>query len=314
MTFGNTSSARRSGLGFGSTSRGMAQPARPAAPAPVERGGRGTGERKSSWTSIASLYDPYHSAMEPQVVADFYRTSLAIKLSPVFADRRGPDEGQAGAGKKYDHENQFIIVLDLQQIVVFKYQLEAFLMGALSEFVIERGDGSKRLVLCPATALYDATHPEYSLHANGMALIIEQDPDGKTNGGNCVFVSRQQAVVLADGAEPVAFYPELQALLAIVESIVSNCARVDFASTRLLNFGGAAEERPAGPIATQPVRRSGGLAAPTARPAPTATMDPADNPEAGTAPAPARTAPVMQSGAVSDMDLNAALGGDTPQF
>ena len=314
MAFGNNTSARRSGLGFGSTSRGMAPPARPAAPAPAERGGRG-GERKSTWTSIASLYDPYHSAMEPQVVADFYRTSLAIKLSPVFADRRGPDDGQAGGGKKYDHDNQFMVVLDLQQIVVFKYQLEAFLMGALSEFVIERGDGSKRLVLCPATSLYDPSHPEYSLHANGMVLMIEQDPDGKTNGGNCVFISRQQAVPLADGAEPVAFYPELQALLAIVDSFVSNCARIDFASTRLLNVGAAgAEERPAGPTATMPVRRTGGLAAPTTRPAPTAALDPADNPETGAAPAtPSRGAPMPQPGEVSDMDLSAALG-DTPRF
>ena len=317
-------SARRSGLGIGGN-RGVAAPQRSAPPS-SERTSRGAGggERKSSWTTVTNFYDPYHSAMEPQIVADLYRTSLAVKLSPVFAERRGPDDG--GDGKKYDRDNQLMIVMELHECMVFRHQLEAFINGQLAEVTVERGTTGKRLVLCSAGALYDASHPEYEAHAGeqtmGLALIIEQDPDGRTNGGSCVFISRLARVVLQDGADPVAFYPELQGLLAVIDSFIQNCARVDFASTRTLSFGGGEREaREPGPTATMPTRRTGGLGAPVSRPAPTSGggLDPADDPSAGSdAPAPAASAPARRPAAtvqagVSDTDLSAALG-DTPQF
>ena len=99
-------------------------------------------------------------------------------------------------------------------------------------------------------------------------------------------------------AEPVAFYPELQALLAAMDSFITNCARVDFSSCRLLEQRGGGEERPAGPTATMPTRRTGGLGAPAPRG--TATEG---------SSGPARTGGVTQTNSVSDGDIDAALGG-----
>ena len=289
-----SNSPRRSGFGGGN--RGVSTPSR-AAQAP-QSGGTGRGDKpRSSWTTAATQYDPYHSCMEVQIVSEWYRTALCIKLAPVFAERRGPDDG--GTGKKYDHDSSAMVVLDLNEALVFRHQLEAFINGQLTEVLLSRQE-TKRLILTAATTYYDASHPEFNVHANGLALAIEEDPTGNNDGKNVVFISRQQSIQLADEGEAIAFFPELQALLAVVDSYIANCARVDFGSVRLLDQGRAAEERPAGPPAQMPTRRTGGLSAPASRPAPGAT--------ASAQPAADGS---VQSGAASDDDINAALDGAT---
>ena len=292
MAFG--SSSRRSGFGGSSNSRGPSAPQRPAASAPS--GGRGGDKPRSTWTTAVSLYDPYHSAMEAQIVSDFYRTSFCIKLAPVFAERRGPDDG--GTGKKYDHDNSAMVVLDLNEAIVFRHQLNAFINGQLTEVILPRLE-TKRLILAPAEQYYEPGHPESAAHANGLVLEIAEDATDRTDAKSVVFISRQQAVTLCNRPDatpeecaPVGFYPELEALLAVIDSYIGNCARVDFGSCRLLDQRSGGEERPAGPTAPMPTRRSGGLGAPTSRPA------------ASTQPG-----AVAQSTAVSDGDIDAALGG-----
>jgi hypothetical protein len=294
MAFGQTT-ARRGG--FGGTqqnNRGVGNPRQAATPPQGPgRGGDG-GKPKSVWTTAATLYDPWHSCLEVQIVAEFYRTALCIKLAPVFAERRGPDDG--GTGKKYNHEASSMVVLDLNEAIVLKAQLESFIGGLLAEVVIPRLE-TKRLVLTHAETYYDAAHPDYAAHANGLAISIEEDATDKSDGSNVVFISRQQAVVLEDGTDPVAFFSEMQALLAVIDSYIQGCARVDFGSVRLLEQGGSREEKPAGPTASMPTRRSGGLGAPASRPV------------GGAANAPAGG--VSQSSDVSDADLGAALDGGT---
>jgi hypothetical protein len=282
-----SNSQRRSGFG-GTGNRGVSAPQRtaPQSSGPSQGGGRGDKPR-SSWTTASTLYDPYHSCMEVQIVSEWYRTALCVKLAPVFAERRGPDDG--GTGKKYDHDSAAMVVLDLNEAIVFRHQLEAFINGALSEVLLARLE-TKRLILTPASTYYDASHPEAAAHANGMALAIEEDPTDKSDGKNVVFISRPQTVALADEGDPVVFYPELQALLAVVDSYIQNCARVDFGSVRLLDQK-QAEERPAGPTATMPTRRTGGLGAPASRPA---------------GGQPAAQAGVVE-GNVSEADIGAAL-------
>lgn len=303
MSFGN--SQRRSGFGGQSRGAGAAQRPASAPPQNAGRGGSGGDKPRSSWTTAATLYDPYHSCMEVQIVSEWYRTALCIKLAPVFAERRGPDDG--GTGKKYNHDGSGMVVLDLNEAIVFKAQLEAFIAGQLAEVILPRLE-TKRLVLAAAEIYYDNTHPEYSIHANGLALSIEDDGSDKTEANNVVFISHQQAVTLEDGADPVAFFPELQALLAVIDSYIQNCARVDFGSCRLLDNRGEKEERPAGPTAPMPTRRSGGLGAPASRPV------------AGQA-----AAVTQQSGEVSEAEIGAALDnastaalddvlGDVPKF
>ena len=293
MAFGN--SQRRSG--FGGQNRGVGAPQRAASAPPQSsgRGGSGGDKPRSSWTTAATLYDPYHSCMEVQIVSEWYRTALCIKLAPVFAERRGPDDG--GTGKKYNHDGSSMVVLDLNEAIVFKAQLEAFIAGQLVEVVVPRLE-TKRLVLAAAEIYYEQGHPEYAVHANGLGLSIEDDGSDKTEASNVVFISHQQAVTLQDGEDPVAFFPELQALLAVVDSYIQNCARVDFGSCRLLDNRGEKEERPAGPTAPMPTRRSGGLSAPASRPA-----------AAGAAAA--SSAPATQAGDVSEADIGAALDGAT---
>jgi hypothetical protein len=292
MAFGQ--SQRRSGFGGSNQNRGVGAPQRSASAPPQSsgRGGSGGDKPRSSWTTAATLYDPYHSCMEVQIVSEWYRTALCIKLAPVFAERRGPDDG--GTGKKYNHDNSSMVVLDLNEAIVFKAQLEAFIAGQLAEVIVPRLE-TKRLVLAAAEIYYEQGHPEYSVHANGLALSIEDDGSEKSDASNVVFISHQQAVTLQDGEDPVAFFPELQGLLAVVESYIQNCARVDFGSCRLLDNRGEKEERPAGPTAPMPTRRSGGLSAPTSRPA------------AGAAAA----ATTTQAGEVSEADIGAALDGGT---
>ena len=290
MAFGN--SQRRSGFGGGNQNRGAGAPQR-AASAPPQSSGRGGNDKpRSSWTTAATLYDPYHSCMEVQIVSEWYRTALCIKLAPVFAERRGPDDG--GTGKKYNHEGSSMVVLDLNEAIVFKAQLEAFIAGQLAEVILPRLE-TKRLVLVAAETYFEPSHPEYAVHANGLALSIEDDGSDKSDPSNVVFISHQQAVTLQDDEDPVAFFPELQALLAVIDSYIQNCARVDFGSCRLLDNRGEKEERPAGPTAPMPTRRSGGLSAPASRPA------------AGAAAA----ATTTQAGEVSEADIGAALDGST---
>jgi hypothetical protein len=197
-----------------------------------------------------------------------------------------------------------MVVLDLNEAIVLKAQLEAFIGDDLAEVVIPRLE-TKRLVLTHAETYYDAAHPDSAIHANGLAVSIEEDPTDKSDGSNVVFISHQQAVLLADWedvdktipATPVAFYPEMQALLAVIDSYIQGCARVDFGSVRLLEQGGSREEKPAGPTASMPTRRSGGLGAPASRPVGRVTNAP--------------TGGVSQSSDVSDADLGAALDGGT---
>lgn len=290
MAFGN--SQRRSGFSGGNQNRGAGAPQR-AASAPPQSSGRGGNDKpRSSWTTAATLYDPYHSCMEVQIVSEWYRTALCIKLAPVFAERRGPDDG--GTGKKYNHEGSSMVVLDLNEAIVFKAQLEAFIAGQLAEVILPRLE-TKRLVLAAAETYFEPSHPEYAVHANGLALSIEDDGSDKSDPSNVVFISHQQAVTLQDGEDPIAFFPELQALLAVIDSYIQNCARVDFGSCRLLDNRGEKEERPAGPTAPMPTRRSGGLSAPASRPA------------AGAAAA----ATTTQAGEVSEAEIGAALDGST---
>ena len=260
------------------------------------------------------MYDPYHSSLEVQVVADLYRTSLGLKLSPVFAERRGPDDGQQG--RKYDHDSSALVVLDLSEVVVFREQLGAFISGQLAEVILPRAE-TKRLVLAAADTYFEPNHPEFKIHQGGLAVSIEEDANEKSDGRSIVFISRQHTVQLVDGGEPTLFFPELQALLAVVDSFIGNCARVDFASVRLLERAGGGEERPAGPPAPQPVRRSGGLGAPGAARSPIAP--PAGGEEEGGAeaagseeklPAVVRGGRrgVSQTNSVSDTDIDAALG------
>ena len=298
-------SSRRSG--FGGNSRGPSAPTRAAASAPSqgERDGRGDKPR-SAWTTVTSLYDPYHSSMEPQIVSEFYRTAFCIKLAPVFAERRGPDDG--GSGKKYDHDSAAMIVLDLTEVIVFRHQLDSFINGQLAEVVLPRLE-TKRLILAPAEQYYDPSHPEYSVHANGLVLEIAEDASDRSDAKSVVFISQQKTVQLQDfadeertvPAEPVAFYPELQALLAAMDSFITNCARVDFSACRLLEQRGGGQERQAGPTAPMPTRRTGGLGAPAPRGGAT---------EGAAASGPTRTGGgVTQTNAVTDGDIDAALGG-----
>lgn len=297
MTF-PSSSSRRSGLGSnGGAPRGASN--RPAAQAPSSDRRSGGNERpRSAWTTAAAVYDPYHSSLEAQVVTEFYRSGFGMKLAPVYAERRGPDDGNTG--RKYNHDAAAVVVLDLGECIVFRAQLEAFINGQLTEVVIPRGD-NKRMVLCPATAYYDETHPEYEIHANGLALSVEQDASGNQEASNVVFVSRQQAVKLSDGDEEVAFFPELMALLAVIDSFIGGVARLDFSSMRLLDRGAAGgEERAPASTAPQPARRSGGGLGSSPTPTGSAT------PTRATASAGAGGV----TSAVSDDDLDSALGGD----
>jgi hypothetical protein len=313
MTLNSNPTARRSGFG-GAQARGVGGPGRTATPADSGSGGGGRGgygdKPKPSWTTAVALYDEYHSSMEVQIVAETFRTAVAIKLAPVFAEAKGPSEAAKGQ-RKYNHDESAMVVLDLNEVIVLREQLNAFINGDLSEVMLARLE-TKRLLLLRAEAYYDNTHPEYQIHANGLALSIEEDPSDKSTGKVVVFISRQSAVVLADGAEPVAFYPEMQALLAVLDSYLANCARVDYASVRLLN-NAAKEAAPVGPTASMPMRR-GGIGAPVARGA--ASAAPAGSggdAEQNDVSAPAGQVQ-QQAGAVADVDLDAALGGEVPKF
>ena len=295
MSFSNT--GRRTT--FGGTPRGVTAPQRPAAPAPQQR------ERaQSKWTSCATFYGDL-SAMEVQTVAEFYRTSLCIKLAPAFAE--------SNDNRRFNHDEGVMVVLDVGECIMFRAQLEAFIAGQLTEVTLAR-DETKRLILLPASAYYENNREM----ATALAVSIEQDATDKADARSVVFISKQKAVQLADGAESVAFYPELQGLLACVDSFIGGIARLDFGSCRLLEgSGGAPTERAPAPTTQQPVRR-GGLGAPAPRPAAPSASTAAPAEPVG---APAR---VRQSASVSDGDLDAVLGGgaadldavlgDTPQF
>ena len=315
MAFGNNS-ARRSGSGFGGggNTRGVG---RPAAASP-QSGGHGGGDKpKATWTTCVRVYDPYHSALEVQVVSEWYRTALGIRLSPVYAERRGPDDGNAGGGKKYDYDSSAMVVLDLHEAIVFRHQLEAFIDGKLAEVTVPRLE-TKRLVLASGAAYFEPTHPEYALHSTGLAVSIEDDGDGKSQARTVVFISRQQTVKLADDAEPVALFPELQALLAVVDSYIGNCARVDFGSVRLIDNRDS-EPRPVGPPAPMPARRTGGLGTPARTGIQT---QPQGSLQGGQAKAQAESGGQVQgqpqkagqsTTQVNDADIDAALGGPSAE-
>ena len=301
-----TPSARRPGLGSPRPQQ-HGGGARPAAQAPSsQRGGNGNERIRSVWQTIVNLYDPWHSAMALQVVAEFFEgAKFAIKLSPVFAERRGPDDD--GTGRKFNYDDGATVVFSLPEAIVFRAQLDAFLAGAVTEIIIPRLD-TKRLVLTSAEAFYDASHPEYADHANGLVLSIEEDATDKADAKSVIFISRQKVVDLG-GGDPVAFFPELQSLLTALDSYLSGVARVDFASCRLLGQSNNNEAKDPGPTAPQPVRRT--AAAPTAG----GRTQPAESTESAPAPTTVASSGGIDDalGSVSDEELAKALG-DTPQF
>ena len=302
-------SARRNGLGGA-----RAGQQRPAAPAPAAATrGAGSDRPRSLWSTAVTVYDNWHSAMEAQIIAEFYGAKFGIKLAPIFAERRGTDD--SGSGRKYNHDDAAMVVFDLAEAIVLKAQLESFISGQLTEVIVPRLE-TKRLVLAQSETYYDATHPEYLDHANGLVLAIEEDATDKADGKNVIFISRQQAVTLSADDEPVAFFPEIQAILAVLDSYILNVARVDFASVRLLE-NRTQEPVAAGPTAPQPVRR-GGLTPPASNRAvaasPTTSVASSDG-----------ATNITTSNSVTDSDIDAALDsattdalndvlGDTPSF
>jgi hypothetical protein len=285
---------RRFGGGSNVTPMRGQGPARAGGGGQASHGGS-EGQSGKKWTSVTSFYDAWHSALEPQVVTEFFKTGLALKLSPVFPDRAGPDNSEAGK-PKYDHEAAIMVVLNIQDSIMFRHQLEAFLNGSLSTVDITRGGVNgpvKRILLTKAEDYYDASHPAYQDHAGGLAFSIEQEATDREVARSTVFISRPSEILLADGEEPIRFFPELQALLAVVDSYINNCARVDFGSVRLLeniNSGSSEGPRQASASTTaQPVRRSGPNAGATANRGPAPRTE------------------------VSDDDIGDALGGGAPR-
>jgi hypothetical protein len=304
---------------------------------------RGTGEGTSDerrepetkWTTAASLYDPWGGVIEVQVMTEFYRTGLALKLSPVFSERAGAEPGE---GQKYNYKDYLMIVLDLPETIRFRAQLEAFASRQLArvEFVREptAKNPGKRLLLLPAEDYYGPDHPDYELNRNGLAVAIEQDMGEKTTEQQIAVICRPQELRLADDEEPFLYYPEIEAFKAIIASYVANCARVDFASVRLLeNRGGAETGRASGSSARPPPRR--GLGAPqgaeqpespaeATEVAPPAVTTPAARPAIGLAarrlnptpglvgPRPAAATPTGPRPAATNEDIEAALGGKAP--
>lgn len=245
----------RGGRGaFGGGNRSSGTGGRAPASAPSS-GNRRDGERNSNaWVKSAVMYDPWHSALEAGIVADLFQTSFYMKLAPVFGERRGPDED--GNGRKYNYDETMVVALTIQECIVFRAQLEAFINGHLAEVIFDRTP-TKRIRLEAAEVYYDQKSPEYELHAGGLVICFEDDGGDRTPANNIVFISRQVVVSLSDTEEPVALFPELQALLVVIDSYLGNCARVDFASVRAME-NRQREERPAGTTAPQPTRRGMG--------------------------------------------------------
>lgn len=294
MAFGNTT--RRSSFGgsnAGSSNTRGGQPTRGGAGqqggGQAPRAGQGGDRPRNSWTNIATLYDPWHSAMEMQVVADNYGSSFAVKLSPVFADKAGPEVSAAGE-RKYNYDDNVVIVMKLDEVIMFREQVRNFVAGNLRSVVNARSD-TKRIILEQASTYYDENDPN---HAGGLVVSIEQDRTDKTDERVIVFISRPVEFTVSDDAEAgvATIYPEIEALLAALDSFVGNIARVDYAATRLLTFGGGSTERAPAASAPQPTRRGGGLSG---------------GPAARTGGASA--APAAAEGGVSDDDIGNALGG-----
>ena len=102
-------------------------PASPSARPPRD-GGDGGGEKKSKWTTVGCFYDPWHASLEPQVLTEWFKTGLGLKVAPVFPDRAGSEPGAAGT-PKYDHDSAVMLLLKLEEVLTFRYQLAAFLSG-----------------------------------------------------------------------------------------------------------------------------------------------------------------------------------------
>ena len=289
--------------------------------------------RKNAWTSITALYDSYHSSLDLQIVADLYKTSFCLKMAPVFSQRRGPDDG--GSGKKYDHENAAMVVLELPEAIRFARQLAAVIAGSLYEFTIARLE-TKRLVVSRAEVYYEEGTEDGAIHSGGIVFSIEEDASERGQGRNVVFISRPQLIKLADwevpptdenpdgvpAAEEV-YWPEAEAVMACVESFIQNVARVDFASTRLLNNISRRSEETNDTAAPMPTRRAGlgSGTAPVTRPAAnvvrpnntvtrsaaTQTNDENDHSVSNDSTG---NVPGLDDASVSDSDLDDLLGGD----
>jgi hypothetical protein len=220
-----------------------------------QQGGRGS---KTKWTDVARLYDPYHSALDIQVVADLNRADLCLRLNPVYAGKAGPvsDAGE----RKYNYDENVLLVMSLQEVLEFRHRLGAFMNGALAEVVQVREGVAKQLVLARAESYFPDDAAALALHAGGLVLSIEQFAEAKGGERTVVFISRPKEILLSDdpAAEPIVFHPEFEAILAVLDSYVGNVARVDFASCRLLDGRAGSAQAPTGGSAPQPIRRSAG--------------------------------------------------------
>jgi hypothetical protein len=243
---------RRNGLG-GTSTKAPAPTARTAVkPAPSTK--TSSPDRvKSQWSPVISVYDNWHASLTIDIISDYFSSKLAIKLSPVYQEKRGVDEAILGV-KKYNYDDTIAMVFDLPEAITFRAQLNAFIEGELAEVTIERLD-TKRLFLLQSDVYYPEGDEEHEIHQNGLVIGIEEDATATKDGKAVIFISRQNVVSLKDGDDEYVFYPELQAVLAVIDSYINNIARVDYSSVRLLNQV-SSEDKPSGTSAPMPVKRT----------------------------------------------------------
>jgi len=316
----------------GSPGRGATQQARGQGAANNTGAAAGNQQKnRNSWTSVATIRDPWHSDCEIKIRASLYDAGVGFTLSPVLEAKRG-QVGKGDGGQMYNHSAGIMFSVGLEQCLVMRHQLRAFLDGKLRTFELRRdqNDPPHRVIaFTQVDEFYDTSTEDGAVHTGGLAICIEQWDKGHQQGVGAdttiVFIDRPQYAKLTTDGEEVAFHAGIEAILATIESYVANCARVDFASTRLLMDGGRPQQA-SGPTAAQPVRR--GLASPGGHPAHVGDDDDAPPPSTPSRPgapagvqarggigatrgmtAPAGGGPVGGAKDVTDQDLDAALGG-----
>lgn len=174
-----------------------------------------------------ALYDDVHSAITISSLGDNYSNALMLD---VRARDSGSTEGQA----KYLTENTFKITFTGAEAYKLKLQLRAFIDGQLNSFEIVRELGgrnpsTKVLTFCRASELYDDSNPEMAERcANGLAIYADE------NGSATAFVCYGDVIQLADGADPVLVYPEMELLYNAFDQITSQFLRLDGAAVRSL--------------------------------------------------------------------------------
>jgi len=252
MAFGQQNRRFAGGSNFGRGGNNQSGPSRSGGQREPGNDNGGDRQKASKWGTICRLYDPWHSSMEPNLISEWIGTTFVIKLAPVFGEQRGP-ENEAGV-PKYDHQNAATFAIKMDQLIVARLQLDAFMAGQMQTCEINTGAPGKRIILCRAEEYYEEGHPEFAEHAGGMALSIEQDATERDDARSVVFISRPRTVDLGEGGT-VMLYPEFQVLLEAMNSTLANFARVDFNSCRLLENGSQGNSRPTGAVAPQPMRR-----------------------------------------------------------